>query len=174
MTKKSQPADNEQLDEQEIEIKSKTAIKNEMHALQELGTALTELSDKQLMQIPLDPLLENAIKEARSIKQREARRRHLQYIGKLMRKTDHTAIAQAYQILKDKDRRYIKQHHQAENWRDRLINEDNAALNSFLQDYPETDIQHIRQLIRTAKKEQQQNKPPAAARKLFKYIRDHM
>ena len=151
--------------------KSKTALKKEMQELQKLGTALVELSDKQLAQIPLDPDLGQAIDLARNLKQREARRRQLQYIGKLMRSADIEAINNAYQKLLAKNKHHVQHEHQTERWRQRLLEEGNSTLNEFIQQFPEADIQHLRQLIRGAKKEQSQNKPPAQARKLFRYIR---
>jgi len=152
--------------------KSKSQIKREMTALQELGNRLVELSDSQLSQLPLGDKLQKAIVEARHMKHREGRRRQLQFIGKLMRKADHEAIAAGYEQFAEKDRQSVQRQHLIERWRDRMLSEGDDAVGEFLQAYPETDRQQLRQLVRNALKEQEHNKPPAYARKLFRFIRD--
>lgn len=155
-------------------IRSKSQAKREMTALQELGEKLVELNDNQLAQIPVEPKLLEAILETRRMVHREARRRHLQYIGKLMRTTDHAAIQQAYDQLQNKSDRYIHRQHQVERYRDLLVGGDSQAFQEFIQLHPDVDVQHLRQLIRVAQKEAAENKPPASARKLFRYIREQM
>lgn len=155
-------------------IKSKSQAKREMTALQELGEKLTALNDQQLAQIPLENDLLQAIHDVRKMPHREARRRHLQYIGKLMRAADHDAIQEAYDQIQDKSDKYIHRQHQVERYRDQLISGDNDALQNFIQLHPGVDVQHLRQLIRGAQKEAEDNKPPSSARKLFRFIRDEM
>lgn len=152
---------------------SKSQLKREMTELQQLGTKLAELSDKQLAQIPLEGELAIAINDYRRIKHREGRRRMLQFIGRLMRETDVAPLQKAYDNLFMQSQEITQRLHQAEQWRERLLKTDNQkALDAFLTEFPEADRQHLRQLLRTAQKEQSQNKPPAAARKLFRYIRE--
>ena len=160
------------VDDDEEQPKSRSQIKREMEALQELGTKLVELNDSQLEQLPLNDRLHKAIVEARGMKHREGRRRQLQFIGKLMRKADHEAIEAQYQRFAEKDRQGVQRQHLVERWRDRILSEGDAALNAFFSDYPQADRQQLRQLMRGAQKEQSQNKPPAHARKLFRYIRE--
>lgn len=162
------------LDEHEDEPKSKTAVKREMEALQEMGEEVAALSDSELKTIPLDETLLDAILIARRLPPREGRRRQMQFVGKLMRSADHEAIAEALEKLRNNSRAHTKLLHDAENWRDRLIAEGDDAMGEFTAIYYETDRQHMRQLIRAAKKELSQEKPPAAARKLFKCIREQM
>src|SRR5690606_7153643 len=83
-------------------IKSKSQVKREMTALQKLGERLVEMNDKQLATIPLEENLLKAVLEARKMPQREARRRQLQFIGKLMRSADNLAIQEAVDQLQDK------------------------------------------------------------------------
>ncbi len=160
-------------DEQDPDFKSRTQVKREMQALQDLGRKLVELSNNQLAQIPLDETLGHAISEARRINSREGLRRQLQYVGKLMRSSDHEAIAAAYQKLFDHDKQHIQKQHKLERWRDRLIAEGDSAINEFVGQFPAADRQQLRQLVRSAKKEQENNKPPASARKLFRCLREH-
>lgn len=160
--------------EEEIELVSKSEMKREMNALQKLGEELVELPQKQLEKITLPEDLDDAVKLARRLEHREGRRRQLQYIGKLMREIDVTEIKQQLEKYHQQSRNFRQHFHNLEQWRDRLINEGDAALNQLLAEQPGTDRQHLRQLIRQAQKEQSQQKPPAASRKIFKYLRELM
>lgn len=155
----------------EQEIKSKTRIKREAEALQKVGAKLLELNPEQLARLPLSPALERAIDESKRITQREATRRHLQYIGKLMREVDAEAIQEAIERQEAGTRAYIQHFHKLEQWRDRLLGDD-QAVDAFISEYPAAELQYLRQLVRNARREAEKNKPPASARKLFKYIRE--
>lgn len=160
-------------DEPQDEFKSRTAIKKEMEALQALGLQIVELSDKYLTRIPLEGKLAEAIQEARGMKHREGRRRQLQFIGKLMRDAENIEdIKLAYDRVMNIGQENNKLQQQAEQWRDRLLKGSNDALQAFVGEFPDSDIQHLRQLIRNSQKELSQQKPPASARKLFRYIRE--
>ncbi|WP_286237285.1 ribosome biogenesis factor YjgA [Neptuniibacter halophilus] len=151
---------------------SKTEVKRQMHALQELGERLTRLNKDQLGKLELSDTLHNAIEEFHRIKSNGARKRHLQYIGKVMRNEDAEQIEQGIGLFEAGHQAHTQVFHRLEQWRDRLINEGNSALQAYINEHPSADVQHLRQLIRNAQKEQQQEKPPASARKLFKYLRD--
>jgi ribosome-associated protein len=159
---------------EEEQPKSRTQIKNEMLALQVLGGKLCELNKDQLAKIPLPDLLRNAIVEMGRIKTHNAKRRHMQFIGRLMREADHEAIAEAYGRLMQVSEQHVQQHHLAERWRDRVIAEGDTAINAFMQDFPQADRQQLRQLARAAQQEAAKGKPPASSRKLFRCIRDHL
>lgn len=152
--------------------KSKTQIKREMLALQELGERLTTFKPDLLDRLPLNPMLRKALDEAPKHKTHIARKRHIQYIGKLMRGQDIEAIMALINQLDSSTREYNERFHALERWRDRLVAEGDAAVEAFMHAYPETDSQHLRGLIRTAQHEAAHNKPPAALRKIFKYIRE--
>ncbi|UAW97837.1 DUF615 domain-containing protein [Halopseudomonas nanhaiensis] len=156
----------------EEELPSKSQIKREMHALQELGRRLTELKPDQLAKLDLTDKLRSALAEAHRHTARGALKRHLSFVGKLMRDQDIEAI-QAYLDRLDSSSQAHAQHfHQLERWRDRLLTGDPAEQDAFVAAYPAADRQTIRQLVRQAKKEATENKPPAASRKLFKLIRE--
>ncbi|MGI9284809.1 MAG: ribosome biogenesis factor YjgA [Pseudomonadales bacterium] len=152
--------------------KSKSQLKREMTALQDLGETLVKLSDRDLERVPVDENLKTEILKARSIRQREGRRRQLQYIGKLMRSIDCTPIEAALQQMAAGNRAEARQFHALEDLRDQLIANTDGALENTLQTYPNADRQHLRQLIRNAGYEQTSGKPPASARKLFRYLRE--
>lgn len=151
---------------------SKTQIKREMKALQEMGAKILSLNAEQIKQLPLSDEMLSAIDESRRIRSHEAQRRHLQYVGKIMRREDTEAIAEKIALFDTTSEAYNRQFHMLEHWRDRLIAEGDDALNALIAEKPETDRQMMRQLIRTAQKELKNGKPPAAARKIFRSLRD--
>ena len=155
--------------------KSKSELKREMLALQKIGDELVNLPNAQLMQVPLEETLKDAIVLARRLKNREGKRRQMQYIGKLMRSTDIDAINDKLDFFRKEGEAYHRHFHRIEKWRDQLIDSggnSDSAINELMNEAPELDRQHLRQLIRLAQKEASQQKPPAASRKLFQYLRD--
>jgi ribosome-associated protein len=158
--------------DEEPEIISKSEIKRQMTALQKLGEKLMELSPKQLALVPMSEKLEEALETAKRINHHEGKRRQMQYIGKLMRSEDGEAIGAVIQQIEDGQKALARAFQRLEQWRDKLIAEGESAIGEIIQSYPDIDRQHLRQLIRNAQKEASQNKPPASARKLFKYLRE--
>lgn len=170
MARKQRP---DQDNEDDIIYVSKSEMKRDMLALQDLGEALVKLTDGELASIPIDDeKLAEAIHTARRIRHREGLRRQMQYIGKLMRKTDTTNISDAYQRLLDGRKQDTQRFHQLEKWRDHLIESGPDAIAEVVEEFPHADRQHLRQLIVQAAKEQHLHKPPATARKLFRYLRE--
>lgn len=152
--------------------KSKSQIKRELHALQDLGARLAGMSPDLLDRLPLTEPLRRALAEAPKHKANVARKRHTQYLGKLMRDQDLDAIMAMIEQVDSSTRQYNERFHALERWRDRLLGGSDEVLQAFVEDYPDADRQHLRQLTRHAQHEQAHNKPPSAARKLFKYIRE--
>lgn len=161
--------------ENEDEIpKSKTQIKREMEALQDLGKKLLKLSKNQLKKVEMSDTLRDAIAEAERIKHHEASRRHLQYIGKIMRTEDHEAIAQRVALFDSTSAAYNKLFHQLEVKRDALIGENSKeVLSQYLDENPNIeDIQLLRQLIRLSQKEVSQGSNTTNRKKLFRFLRE--
>ena len=154
------------------EEKSKTQVKRELHALQDLGERLTTLKPDLIAKLPLTDALQKALADAPKHKTNIARKRHMQYIGKLMRDEDVEAITTLIDQLDASTRQYNERFHALERWRDQLIEGNDERLEAFVNAYPDTDRQQLRSLIRHAQHEAAQKKPPAAARKVFKYIRE--
>jgi ribosome-associated protein len=153
---------------------SKSQLKRESHALQSLGEELVQLNREQLRKFALPDDLLQAVTLAQSIKAHGAKKRQLQYIGKLMRTIDVDPIKQALDDLKGISAQSIATQHKIEQWRQRLIDEGNDALQTLLTEYPDVDRQRIRQLLRSVQKEAQNNRPPKAFRELFKYLREYI
>ncbi len=145
---------------------SKSKRKRQMIALQEIGEKLVDLPSAQLSKIPLDSTLLAAILATHSLTSHEAKRRQLQYIGRLMRDVeDIVPIQTALDHVTLKSQQSKAQFHQIERWRDRLIAENDQALQAFLVQFPNADRQQLRQLIRNAKKKEGSDKA------LFKYLK---
>jgi ribosome-associated protein len=152
--------------------KSKTALKNEMAGLQAMGKKLTELNADQIKQIPMNDELAKAIEDAKRIRQREATRRHLQYIGKLMRSQDIDAIQYQLDLFDTSSLVYAQTLHKLEKLREQLITGDQVVLTEYLEDTPGIDVTRLRQLIRNAQKEKNQGKNLGSAKKLFRYLKE--
>lgn len=152
--------------------KSKTQIKRELHALVELGERLTTLKPDTLARLPLTDPLRKALADASKHTAHIARKRHMSFVGKLMRDQDTDAILAVIEQLDSSTRQYNERFHGLERWRDRLVDGNDEDLERFVHEYPETDRQQLRSLIRHAQHEKARDKPPAAARKVFKYIRE--
>jgi ribosome-associated protein len=151
---------------------SKTRMKKQSDELQELAVLLTELPADQLATIPIGEDLKDAIEETKNITKNEALRRHRQFLGKLMRNSDHVAITAAYNKIKENRDRMNRLMHVIEHWRDTLIRGENAETDRFIELYPTVDRQQLRTLVRSAKGELNTQNPPAFARKLFKFLRE--
>ena len=149
---------------------SKTKRKQEMHELQALGAALVELPEARLRALALADDLHEAVLEARRISSHEARRRQLQYIGRLMRDVDPAPIRAALEALEGSSAQATARHRRLEQLRDRLLADD-AALTDFLAARPLADAQALRTLIRNARREQKEGRPPRAFRELFRTLK---
>ncbi len=151
---------------------SKSALKREMTALQELGRQLIEMPDGQRAKLPLSDDLREAIALYQRLGQREARRRQLQFIGKQMRREDREAIAAALAGFEQQARHFRQQFQRLETLRDQLILGGDQHLETLLEERPDLDRQRLRQLVRQARQESARGKPPTSSRKLFRYLRD--
>lgn len=164
--------------EQDAELKSdqvdsKTAVKRQMEAVQQLGADLVELKEGQIKKLPASEALVDAILMAKGMPKREARRRQLQYIGKLMRKEDVEALQQAWNIATTATPQAQAHTQVLENWRERLIADD-AAVQEWVEAHPATDVQRLRSVIRQARKDKQaaQKAQEKAQEKLQKESQD--
>jgi ribosome-associated protein len=153
------------------ELVSKTQIKKDAEDLVSLGKKIADLSQDQFEAMPLGDDLRQAFIVARKLSKGGAIKRQFKYIGKLLRSTDVTLINESMERQLDKDRAAAARLHNMERWRDKLVEQGDVALSDFLVSFPNADRQHIRQLQRKAKLELEKEKPPAAARKIFQYIK---
>jgi ribosome-associated protein len=142
-----------------------------MHALQDIGEQLVGLNKDRLAQLNLPETLLDAVIEAKRLTGHEARRRQMQYLGKLMRSVDEEPIRAKLDEWNNVTRVQSAKFHLLERWRDRLLT-DEKALSELVVEYARADIQQIRTLIRNAQKEAANGKPPKSSRALFKLLRE--
>lgn len=152
---------------------SKTQLKAEADAAQEIGRQLVALPKDKLKKLALEEALLDAIHEAKRLTANGAIRRQMQYIGRLMRETDLAPIVDQLQKWEGKHQEENARFHHMERWRTRLL-EDPKALEAFIASYPQIDVQQYRTLIRNAQKELAAGKGPKSSRELFKLIRAEM
>ncbi|MFC1234794.1 ribosome biogenesis factor YjgA [Vibrio sp. F74] len=169
MARKNQKAPWEE--EEEIIWVSKTEMKNDMEALQELGVGLVGLKPSVLEKFPLPDLLRIAIIDAQRFKN-EAKRRQLQYIGKLMRTIEVEPIQAALDKYLNKHSQATFELHKLEQLRDSLVEQGDVVLNEIIETYPSADRQRMRQLYLQANREKKANKPPKAYREIFQVLKE--
>ncbi|MGL5757520.1 ribosome biogenesis factor YjgA [Plesiomonas sp.] len=158
-------------DDDEIIWVSKSEIKRDAEALKVLGQELISLGRQALSRIPLDDELRVEIELAQKIK-KEGLRRQVQFIGKMLRSRDVEPIITALDKMKNRHNQQIALFHKFEHIRDRLIENGDADLQLVLNDFPNADRQHLRNLVRSAVKERAESKPPKAYREIFQYLKE--
>lgn len=160
--------------EEKYERPSKTEMKRQSDALQELGTELVNAPRDRVKRVPMPEDVKEVILETQGIKDHEGRRRALQFVGKKMRTLDEEEIAVIRRTIegwKGASKADTAALHALERRRDKLLADDNA-LTVLLSEHPQLDVQHLRALIRNARKEQAENKPPKAYREIFQILKD--
>lgn len=160
--------DYDEFDETEDFI-SKSQIKRELNELKDLGRELIALPKDELLKLDLPENLQEAVLTAHGL-QKGALKRQTGYVGGLVAKSDYESIKKQLSVLKQPQREAKQRLHQLEDWRDRLLAGDNLIVTELHNQFEDFDGQHVRQLVRNAKREAQQNQPPKSARLLFKYL----
>lgn len=156
----------------EIEPVSKSQLKRESHAIQDLGKRLAALPPEQLARIPLDqPVLEAIALAHRIRNKRSALKRHYQFIGKLLRARDTEAIIAALSEIDNETQYSIRKHHRAEQWRDRIVEQGNEAIDALIAEVDNADRQKLRQLLRNYQHAASDAKRTQQSRLIYKEIR---
>lgn len=153
------------------ELPSKTRRKRDMHELQALGTELVALNDEQLSSMRLPERLMDAVMDARRMSKHEARRRQLQFIGKIMRTVDPDPIREQLAAWKAVSRAHTARLHAIERWRSRLL-EHEEGIAELLREHPNADAPRLRTLLRNAKREHAGGEPPRSFRALFQLLNE--
>jgi ribosome-associated protein len=159
--------------EQQYDRPSKSQLKREMTALQELGEELVSQPKDRVMRVPMPEDVRDVILECQKIKDHEGRRRQMQYVGKKMRLLEEDEIAAIQRVLdswKGASKAETAAMHALERRREKLLADD-KALTDLKEQHPEIDVQQLRTLIRNARKEQAENKPPKAYREIFQILK---
>jgi ribosome-associated protein len=153
---------------------SKSARKRAAASLQDLGVELASLPDQDLEALALPETLATAIKDLRRLPSHGAQVRQRQYIGKLMRKIDPEPLRRQLAERKLRHDVAVRHFQEIERWRDRLLEEPQAALGELLEEYPNADREVLGRLLQKAARERLDQRPPAGARELFAFLRQLM
>jgi len=174
--------------ESEYDGPSRSQVRREALAVRFLAIEIGELSPASRAKLPLPEELVEGMEELDRIKHKNARKRHIGFLTKKMRKMDLAPIETAMEMQRQAARANSYVHHSIEHWRDRLMGVDEqpnpkAALTDFLNEYPHTDRQPLAQLQRKVLQEINRltqdpdfdssvaQRQPPAARELFKFVR---
>jgi len=151
---------------------SKSQRRRDALELKSLASTLIKLSPARLNRVPLEDGIRDAVEDAKAIRSNVARKRQMQYVAKLLRRTDPESIFLALEEFEGEARQLTGRQHRCEAWRDCLLERGDAAIGELMNLRSSVDTQALRQLVRNAKKEIERGKPPASARSLFRLLRD--
>lgn len=155
-----------------LEPPSKSQVKRDMTALQDLGQDLTTLNKKQLEKLPLSETLRSALDEYNRLPNSHgAKRRQLQFIGKLMRDSNHEEIQSELDKMRTPDHAQVRRAQLIEQWGDRLIVGNEDDISAFVTAWPLAERQALRQLMRNYSKENEEA-ARVHRRKLLNYIKE--
>lgn len=152
----------------EDSIKSKTQLKKEADDIQQFGIEISNLPNHKIKELSLSDEIIEAIIFYKEIKKNSAKRRQAQFLGKLLRDFDLSNVTQEMNTLKAFSRLQVKFEHEAELWRDKLIN-DQSALNEYINEF-QPDLTNLNQTINAARKEFQSDKKSKNYRNLYRII----
>ena len=156
--------------EDDIEWVSKSQLKRDSKALQDLGRTLAAYNPQRLATIPLDDALKDAIALAQKLhNKRGAQKRQFQFIGKLLRGMDVAPILEAVDRIENADRYDAIRFRLSEQWRERILSEGDPAINALCEEYPNLQRQELRQIRRNWSRAPD-DKKARYARQLFKAI----
>jgi len=152
----------------EDSIKSKTQLKKEADDIQQFGIEISNLPNHKIKELSLSDEIIEAIIFYKEIKKNSAKRRQAQFLGKLLRDFDLSNVTQEMDTLKAFSRLQVKFEHEAELWRDKLIN-DLSALNEYINEF-QPDLTNLNQTINAARKEFQSDKKSKNYKNLYRII----
>jgi ribosome-associated protein len=154
----------------EPEPPTKGELKRQAHAIQELAEQLVAAPEALLQSLPLPDSLRDAVLLARRITSRGALVRQKQYVGKLMRRIDVEPVRAALELQQSARRNEARRFHRAERWRDRILEEGEAAIEAVIQECPALESPGFRSLAAEAVREKRQDARHQAARELFRAL----
>jgi ribosome-associated protein len=164
-----------EVDEDGLAIRpNKTQLKRELAELQKLVVDIVNLSEGDRSRLDLDEKFLGGIKRVQAMKASGSRNREIKYLTKYLQQSRNCeAVRQWFDTRNSKHSEENRHFHALEKWRDRLVDEGDPAFQQYLAEYPQTDRQQIRTLIRNAIKEKTSGKPAGAGKKLFRMLREN-
>lgn len=153
---------------------TKTELKRQAQALQDLAGRLIEAPDEALAGLELPEKLADALALARRITSRGAALRQRLFVGKLLRAVDPEPIRRALDAAARNARLAAAQFRRAERWRDDLMARGPEAAVDFLAEFGSADRERLLALIGAAATEHRSGRSGAAARELFRFLRQYI
>lgn len=151
---------------------NKTQIKKQIATVFAMAEELCELAPNHIAEFQFPDIVEKALIDAGKMGKNAARKRLLKYATAQLRLLDTDAVQERLARMKNQSAHGVREHHQAERWRDLLLSDKSSQhLTDLIDEFPEADAQHIRQLLRNAQKEATQGNPPKSARLLYRYLK---
>ncbi|MEQ6884340.1 ribosome biogenesis factor YjgA [Salicola sp. Rm-C-2C1-2] len=160
--------------EPQDELPTKSQAKREMQELRDLASALSGLPEERIHQLPASPAFIEQLLVIRTLADGEPQRRQIHYLGRQILEEDEQALRRAVAGQTAGTTEHTRRLHMAERWRERLIHEGKPALTEFMGRYPQSDGQHLRQLIRNAANQSGNGDRNSPRRRLFRYLRERI
>lgn len=152
---------------------SRSARKREAEDVFDLAREIVALSQANLARVPLDEPLLRQVAQCRRVTSHIAHRRELMFLAKLLRRDEALpAIRAAVEASREDRRRDAARQRRLEAWRERLIDEGDAALEALIGRYPDLDRHAFRQLVRHAREDRLGNRDRGHQRALFRALRE--
>ena len=152
-------------------VVSKTELKKDSKKIQQFGRKISDLTINNIEAFKFPLNIYEAVIGLKNLKSNSAKKRQVQYLGKLLREIDLTDAFLVMKQLKVSSQKEIQRNHIIEGWRDKLLSNNNS-ITKFVDEYPKIDRQSLRQTISNAQKEKKEDKGPKYSRQLFKLIKD--
>ncbi len=163
-----------EVDEDGLAIRpNKTQLKRELAELQKLVVAIIALGEGERARLDLEDKFLAGVHRAAAMKASSGRNREIKYLTKLLQKQNLEQIRDWFENRNSRHSEENRRFHALEKWRDRLVEQGDEALQQYLEQYPHTDRQQIRALIRSAVRERDTGKPAGAGKKLFRQLREN-
>ena len=152
-------------------VVSKTELKKDSKKIQQFGRKISELTINNIKAFKFPINIYEATIDLKNLKSNSAKKRQVQYLGKLLREIDLTDAFIVMKQLKVNSQKEIQRNNIIEDWRDKLLT-NTESITEFVDEYPEIDRQSLRQTISNAQKEKKDNRTPKHSKQLFKLIKD--
>lgn len=161
--------------DRDAELPTKSQAKREMQALRELAAALGELPNDRISTLPASAEFLEGLLALKQLNEGEPRKRQIHYLGRRLLEEDEQSLQRELNALQSGTAEHARRLHMAERWRERLLEEGKSALTAFIQAFPDTDRQHLRQLVsKAAKQDSAPTDRNSPRRRLYRYIREQV
>ncbi len=153
----------------DAETISKTQKKQMVHDLQELAKLITNMPKKKINQLGLPTAFLDAIDESKRINSHIATKRHFQYMGKILLKTNHEIIREKIEQIDNLDGHYQIRDAIINLWITHLTEHETPLFDYLYQHHGHEVLSNLRQILRNHRKKPEHT---GNRKKLFQTLRD--